>query len=77
MYNNKKEFKLWHLTPNGWVEGSFRTDFNSMEKADPPDLIATYEIDHGGINNWLEGSFKFGLTYEELKDLMDKYPIPF
>lgn len=30
------EFTEWHLTPDGWVRGSYQTDFSSTHEVEPP-----------------------------------------
>ena len=36
------EWDEWHLTPNGWVPGSVKTDFKFTEVPAPEGRVATY-----------------------------------
>ncbi len=40
------EYIKWHLTPSGWVKGSYHLDFNEPVSIDPPKdrvLTCTYK----------------------------------
>lgn len=35
-----KEYTIWHLTPNGWIEGTNKKDFvGTAEKPIPKDRV--------------------------------------
>jgi len=35
------EWTEWHLTPDGWIRGSQRTDFQKVLEAPPPNRVKT------------------------------------
>ena len=36
------EWSLWHLTPRGWEQGSWKIDFGDVHKKEtPPDRVLT------------------------------------
>jgi hypothetical protein len=40
------EWTDWHLTPNGWIEGSYQVDFAGVtERPIPPDRVMTVRWD--------------------------------
>lgn len=52
-----KEWKEWHLTPNGWVEGTFQHDFGRNQVTLPENRVLTcvYKETIGPDNNALSG----------------------
>jgi len=39
-----KEYFDYHLTPNGWVEGTEKLDFSTTERSIPEDRVLTLRI---------------------------------
>ena len=68
------EWTEWHLTPDGWVRGSERTDFGREEVDPPADRVLTvrYIDEHSGYSahqsHTEEWCSEDGVTVESLLD---------
>ncbi|PZR18901.1 MAG: hypothetical protein DI539_15910 [Flavobacterium psychrophilum] len=59
------EYTYWHLTPNGWVAGDSKTDFNSWNKPTPAETLKTVRYTEKlGHNFYLEKDIE--TVYETL-----------
>ncbi len=54
--SQSKEWQEYHLTTNGWVRGSYRTDFGGETLEPPPDRVLSLRfvetINFGNINQY-------------------------
>jgi len=62
-----KEHTFWHLTPNGWVSGDSKTDFNSWSVDVPADTVLTIKYEER-VNHRMSGLETSIERYNESKD---------
>lgn len=74
-----KEYTFWHLTPNGWVSGDSKTDFNKWSVDAPIDTLLTIKYEERMSHSF--GPVKTSMErYNEiadkvlLKNLETKFP---
>jgi len=75
-----KEWTEWHLTPEGWVMGSRKTDFtDSTRMEDPPDTRVVTVRFHETISSMYSSPDRWESTTwqsdneEEIKKLVKQY----
>lgn len=73
-----REWTEWHLTPQGWVEGSQKTDFGSTPSCPIPEnrvLTCRYEVTHSGYGKPSHMVRKMWRAENELETqaLLEKY----
>ena len=77
-----KEWEYMHLTPNGWVQGSARYDFQGTQKVEEPkDTVLTVyrrvEVGAIGAKAHVEESQTPHIDdQEEIDSLLEKYGPP-
>lgn len=74
------EWTQWHLTPGGWIRGSYKTDFGGQDRSVPSDCVATWEyseylsshhskMDVGSYEKWRSPS----VTQADVDALLQKH----
>ncbi|WP_094676412.1 hypothetical protein [Hydrocoleum sp. CS-953] len=78
------EWEEWHLTPDGWIEGTLKTDFSRKEVEIPTNRVATYRYQEYLAStfskmdrDWLKTSGDDEETITSLIELHGKYPTKF
>ncbi|MEL6776507.1 MAG: hypothetical protein AAFO06_04560 [Cyanobacteria bacterium J06597_16] len=73
------EWQEWHLTPDGWVEGSYKTDFSETVTVDTPDNVVfslrcgDYQRTHYDSNPFYREVMYGSENYSEVKALIKRY----
>lgn len=77
------EWTDWHLTPRGWVKGSYQVDFSDAKQVDPPAdrvLTSRYSEYMSSVYSKMDTRIKTTWTSEddtEVKRLLDQFgPAP-
>lgn len=75
------EWEKWHLTPDGWVKGTEKTDFSRKEVVPPRSRVATYKYQEyvGNVHSKMQISWdqvwaKDSTSTQDLKDQYGEYP---
>jgi hypothetical protein len=78
---NSKEWTEWHLTPEGWVKGDYRIDFQGVTSQETPsDRVATYRynelIPAADLETWVDLIWKSD-DEDAIDELLEQYgPCP-
>lgn len=78
-----KEYTIWHLTPDGWIEGTYKQDFVGVTQKPIPKnrvlsckyqetipTIASPNLTKGTVQIWTNGNEKI------ISMLEKKFPFP-